>query len=99
MGRNEQELARLKAHVERGLIYGSRSSGLIETVPITGDEAVDTAALRAFGTIDAVLDFSPPQAAGASSTPGSSSSSRLMRHWIWRRSTQAAVGRWCLLLE
>ncbi|KAK8072860.1 hypothetical protein PG996_006208 [Apiospora saccharicola] len=59
MGRNEQELARLKAHVERGLIYGSRSSGLIETVPITGDEAVDTAALRAFGTIDAVLDFSP----------------------------------------
>ncbi|KAK8122791.1 hypothetical protein PG984_011461 [Apiospora sp. TS-2023a] len=65
MGRNEQELARLKAHVESGLMSGS-DSGLIETVPITGDEAVDTAALQAFGAIDAVLDFSPPHAAGSS---------------------------------
>ncbi|KAK8091018.1 hypothetical protein PG994_000523 [Apiospora phragmitis] len=63
MGRNEKELARLKAHVMSG---NPGSSGLIETVRITGDEAADTAALQAFGLADAVLDFSPPHAAGSS---------------------------------
>lgn len=58
MGRNEQELARLKAHVIKGTPGAN-----IETVKITGDEEKDTAALQAFGTIDAVLDLSSPSAA------------------------------------
>jgi threonine dehydrogenase-like Zn-dependent dehydrogenase len=57
MGRNEKELARLKEHVKKGTPWAS-----IETVKITGDESADTAALQAFGTIDAVLDLSPPGA-------------------------------------
>ncbi|KAK4944363.1 hypothetical protein LTR10_016249 [Elasticomyces elasticus] len=57
MGRNEKELARLKEHVKRGT-----PSASVETVKITGDETADTAALQAFGTIDAVLDLSPPDA-------------------------------------
>ena len=35
----------------------------VETVRITGDETADTAALRSFGTVDAVLDISLPAAA------------------------------------
>lgn len=66
IGRNEQALARLRAHVESGLNSKNKNNSLIETVPITGDEALDTAALQALGTIDAVLDFSPPHAAGSS---------------------------------
>ena len=58
MGRNENELARLKAYVEQGAPGAN-----IETVKMTGDEKTDTAALKAFGTIDAVLDFSPIAAA------------------------------------
>ena len=58
MGRNETELARIKAHVLAGAPRAS-----IETVKMTGDEMADAATLKAFGTIDAVLDFSPPQAA------------------------------------
>lgn len=61
MARNEKELARLKAHVEKGTPGAS-----IEIVKITGDEATDTAALRAFGTIDAVLDMSSPAASKSS---------------------------------
>jgi D-arabinose 1-dehydrogenase-like Zn-dependent alcohol dehydrogenase len=57
MGRNLQELARLKAHVIKGTPGAS-----IETVAITGDEAADAPALQSFGTIDAVLDLSPPSA-------------------------------------
>ncbi|KAI1621803.1 chaperonin 10-like protein [Exophiala viscosa] len=57
MGRNEKELARLKEHVKKGTPWAS-----VETVKITGDETRDTAALQAFGTIDAVLDLSPPAA-------------------------------------
>jgi D-arabinose 1-dehydrogenase-like Zn-dependent alcohol dehydrogenase len=57
MGRNEQELARLKEHVLKGT-----PAATVETVKITGDEITDTAALEAFGTIDAVLDLSPPEA-------------------------------------
>ena len=57
LGRNEQELARLKEHVKRGSPAAS-----IETVKITGHEGDDAAALQAFGTVDAVLDFSPPAA-------------------------------------
>ncbi|KAI1416185.1 putative quinone oxidoreductase [Hypoxylon sp. FL1857] len=55
MGRNEKELARLKELVLRGSPNAS-----IETVEMTGDEMADAAALKAFGTIDAVLDFTPP---------------------------------------
>lgn len=58
MGRNETELARLKQHVLRGTPTAD-----IETVKITGDEMGDAATLRAFGTIDAVLDLSPREAA------------------------------------
>jgi threonine dehydrogenase-like Zn-dependent dehydrogenase len=57
MGRNESELERLKAQVLK-----SSSPGDIETVKMTRDEAADTATLQSFGTIDAVLDLSPPQA-------------------------------------
>jgi D-arabinose 1-dehydrogenase-like Zn-dependent alcohol dehydrogenase len=57
MGRNEKELARLKAHVLNGT-----PSASIETVRITGDARADAETLRGFGTLDAVLDFSPPAA-------------------------------------
>ncbi|KAI0387114.1 GroES-like protein [Hypomontagnella monticulosa] len=60
MGRNEKELARMKEHVLKGAPNAS-----IETVKLSGDEATDTAALKSFGTIDAVVDFSPPFAAGS----------------------------------
>ncbi|KAI0404161.1 GroES-like protein [Xylaria palmicola] len=58
MGRNEAELARLKAIVKKGTPQAS-----IETVKVTGDQVADTASLMAFGTVDAVLDISPPEAA------------------------------------
>ena len=58
MGRNEKELARLKERVLKGSPNAS-----IETVKITGDVATDAEALQAHGTIDAILDLSPPFAA------------------------------------
>lgn len=57
MGRNEEELARLKNHVRKGTPGAS-----IEIVKITGDEATDLTTLQSFGVIDAVLDFTPQQA-------------------------------------
>lgn len=57
MGRNEKELARLKDQAEK-----TTPGACVETVKITGDEATDTAALKAFGNIDAVLDLIPPAA-------------------------------------
>jgi threonine dehydrogenase-like Zn-dependent dehydrogenase len=57
MGRNEKELDRLKDHVRI-----STPGACVETVKITGDEGTDLAALQAHGTIDAVLDISPPAA-------------------------------------
>lgn len=56
MGRNETELARLKAHILKGSPKAS-----IETMKMTGDELADAETLKRFGTIDAVLDFTPPQ--------------------------------------
>ncbi|KAI5927389.1 NAD(P)-binding protein [Camillea tinctor] len=47
-GRNAQVLARLKAAVPR-----------VETVALTGDAAADARALRAFGPVDAFIEFSP----------------------------------------
>ncbi|KAM0312719.1 hypothetical protein ACHAO8_006127 [Botrytis cinerea] len=58
MGRNEEELERLKQHIQRGT-----PSATIRTVRMTGDVEKDAAALQEFGTIDAVLDISPPAAA------------------------------------
>lgn len=58
MGRNESELTRLKEHVRRGTPGAD-----IEVVKMTGDDSADTAALQAYGTIDAVIDLSPPAAA------------------------------------
>ena len=58
MGRNERERARIRTHVMKGTPWAS-----VETVRITGDETADTAALRTFGTIDAVLDISSLAAA------------------------------------
>ena len=55
MGRNDKELARLKEHVKKGTPGAS-----VETVRMTGDLETDTTALQAFGTIDAVIDFTPP---------------------------------------
>lgn len=61
MGRNEKELARLKEHVLQGTPNAN-----IETVKMTQDEATDAAALQALGPLDAVLDFTPPQASASS---------------------------------
>ncbi|KAF2451057.1 GroES-like protein [Karstenula rhodostoma CBS 690.94] len=61
MGRNEAELARLKKHV----LSGSPSAS-IETVKITGDETADAESLKAFGAIDAAIDFTPPKGASSS---------------------------------
>ena len=58
MGRNEDELARWTGHV----LSGSPDAG-IETVRMTGDEMADAESLKAFGTIDAAIDFTPPHAA------------------------------------
>ncbi|KIW87540.1 uncharacterized protein Z519_11864 [Cladophialophora bantiana CBS 173.52] len=58
IGRNEQELARLKTRISKG-----SSTPHVDTAKITGDEGKNAAALHAFGTIDAVLDLSPPSAA------------------------------------
>ena len=51
MGRNKKALEELAKGRER-----------VETVAITGDMAKDLEALKAFGTIDAFLDISPPEA-------------------------------------
>ena len=58
MGRNEKGLARMREHIVKG-----SPNARLETVKMTGDEVADTATLKAFGTIDAVLDFTPPHAA------------------------------------
>lgn len=58
LGRNEKELARLQEHITKGTPWAS-----VEMVKITGDETADATALQTFGTIDAVLNFSPPAAA------------------------------------
>ncbi|EHY56581.1 hypothetical protein HRR83_002335 [Exophiala dermatitidis] len=55
MGRNEKELARLKEHVKK-----TSPTASIETVKMTGDRETDVAALKAFGTIDAIIDLTPP---------------------------------------
>lgn len=54
MGRNEKELARLKEHIRKG-----KPGAEIETVKMSGEFETDTAALRKFGTVDAVVDLTP----------------------------------------
>ncbi|KAJ4353546.1 uncharacterized protein N0V89_005276 [Didymosphaeria variabile] len=61
MGRNEAELARLKKVVMSG-----SPSASIETLKMTGDEMVDAENLKAFGIIDAGIDFTPPQGSSSS---------------------------------
>ncbi|KAI1462780.1 putative quinone oxidoreductase [Annulohypoxylon moriforme] len=61
-GRNERELERLKGLVRKGSPNAS-----VETVKLTGDEMADAAAMKAFGTVDAALDFTPPQGAKSAS--------------------------------
>jgi threonine dehydrogenase-like Zn-dependent dehydrogenase len=56
-GRNEGKLAVLKDHV-----LANSPNAQIETIVWTGNEADDTAALKGLGTIDAILDLTPPQA-------------------------------------
>jgi threonine dehydrogenase-like Zn-dependent dehydrogenase len=56
-GRNADKLAALKSH-----ILASSPTAQIETMTWSSNEAADTATLQAFGTIDAVLDLTPPQA-------------------------------------
>ena len=73
MGRNEEKLAALKQHV-----LTSSPEAQIETMKITGDEAADLATLKTFGTIDAVLDFTPPQ--GSKSSHLRSATSALRRN-------------------
>lgn len=65
MGRNEAELHRIKSTIENNM----PSSAGIVTIKITGDEEVDTTALRSVrGEIDSVLDLTPPFAAQATHT-------------------------------
>ena len=61
MGRNEKELARLKKHV----LSGSPGAN-IDIMKLTGEEETDTAAIKSAGTLDAVLDLTPPQASASS---------------------------------
>jgi threonine dehydrogenase-like Zn-dependent dehydrogenase len=56
-GRNQEKLVALQKHVVAGSPYAQ-----IETMVWTGDEGNDTKSLLKFGTIDAILDFTPPQA-------------------------------------
>ncbi|KAI0390900.1 GroES-like protein [Xylariaceae sp. FL0594] len=74
MGRSEDKLARLKKFILEAI-----PSARIETVRITGDQEADAAALKTFGTIDAVLDLAPPEAAAAGSTHLLSAVSALRR--------------------
>ncbi|KAM3553577.1 hypothetical protein ARSEF4850_006860 [Beauveria asiatica] len=63
MGRSEEKLAKLKEDVKR-----HSQAANIETVKITGDVTNDTAALLAFGVIDAVLDMTPSSASMSTHT-------------------------------
>ncbi|KAJ4395274.1 hypothetical protein N0V91_010950 [Didymella pomorum] len=71
MGRNEDELARLKEQTLKGTPGAS-----IETIKITGDEATDLANLKSFGVIDAVLDLTPPHASKTTHTRAATSALR-----------------------
>jgi threonine dehydrogenase-like Zn-dependent dehydrogenase len=55
-GRNLETLQKLQA---------SQENGEIDLFQITGDVNTDLNSLRAFGTIDAFLDLSPPEAANS----------------------------------
>lgn len=72
MGRNEENLAKLKENITR-----HSQTANIETVRITGDETKDAAALLAFGTIDAVLDITP---SAASMSTHTKSAIKALRH-------------------
>lgn len=54
MGRSKDKLTGLKQQIKNG-----SPGGNIDTVKVTGDEDKDTAALQAFGAVDAVLDITP----------------------------------------
>lgn len=56
-GRSAEKLGALKERV-----LASSSNARIQTVVWSGDEEGDTATLKKFGVIDAVLDLTPPQA-------------------------------------
>lgn len=71
VGRNEQELDRLKKHVQSGSMDAQ-----IETVKMSGNEQEDLKALQAFGTIDAILDMTPPQGSKSSHTRSATSALR-----------------------
>lgn len=64
MGRNETELARIKSVIETTMPHNAG----IEVLRTTGDEATDSASLKNFGTIDAILDFTPTYASNATHT-------------------------------
>ncbi|KAK8107056.1 quinone oxidoreductase [Apiospora kogelbergensis] len=69
MGRNATELARLQDRVATTYTAGNSH---VETVRITGNMEADAQSLREAArgaTVDAVLDFTPPQAAGEFDTP------------------------------
>jgi D-arabinose 1-dehydrogenase-like Zn-dependent alcohol dehydrogenase len=54
MGRNQEELARLKTHIE-----ASNPKAEIHTISTTGNGEVDVTKLQEFDLIDAVLDLTP----------------------------------------
>ncbi|KAH7412287.1 hypothetical protein DE146DRAFT_274852 [Phaeosphaeria sp. MPI-PUGE-AT-0046c] len=72
-GRSQEKLAALKDHV-----LACSPNAQIETIAWSGDEAKDTASIGRFGTIDAILDFTPPQ--GSKSSHLRSATSALRRN-------------------
>ncbi|OAL02160.1 GroES-like protein [Phaeosphaeriaceae sp. SRC1lsM3a] len=72
-GRSQEKLTALKDHV-----LTCSPNAQIETIAWSGDEAKDTASLKEIGTIDAVLDFTPPQ--GSKSSHLRSATSALRRN-------------------
>ncbi|CAG7917612.1 unnamed protein product [Penicillium olsonii] len=71
MGRSEEKLAKLVRDVQKLSPVSS-----VETLTITGDAEKDAGALRAFGTVDAVLDITP---AGASKSTHTQSAIKALR--------------------
>jgi len=64
--RNAEGLAKIRStYSSDDSNFGSGATQGIETVQLTGDIEKDTAAMKSFGPVDAVVEVSPPAATGA----------------------------------